>query len=146
MVTEKKEMEELGKHAPELLVVGVAVVKGSLVTRSVTTKLEVVSDYIIDALCSDEVREKAHEIALRKVFERHTVVGICVNTIAGMPNITYALLDEETGYNPVPDHMSEDVSKNFQLCYVLNTKALELSEYGDCFFEKRKNGTIHRVS
>ena len=146
MVTEK-EMRELKKYDTELLVASVAVVKGSLVTRSVTTKLEVVSDYIIGALCeSEELREVVHEKALKNVFERYTVVGICVNTVMDMKVITYVLLDEETGYNPVPDNMSEDVGKNYQFCYVLNTSVPEFSEYGDCFFEKREDDTIHRVS
>lgn len=143
----EKETAELKGHDLEMLAASVAVVKGSLVTRSVTTKLEVVSDYIIGALCeSEELREVVHEMALKKVFEKYNVVGICVNTVMDMKVITYVLLDEETGYNPIPNNMTDDASRNYQFCYCLNLNIPEFSEYGDCFFEKRANSTIHRVS
>ena len=105
--------------------------------------LETMINYCLAVMSDDQTQfeDKVHELC-----KELQPIGFCCNTVQGMPCITVLLTDTEYGYNPVPDNMSDNVGDNYQFCYVINTKIPDFSEYGDCFFEKRADGNIYRVS
>lgn len=77
--------------------------------------------------------------------EQNEVKYIVCNTIEGMKCITY-LIDTHEEDEPKP--FEEDYGSGFpcSFCYVLNVDYDSYSEFGDCFFEKRRDGFYHRVS
>ncbi len=90
---------------------------------------------------------KPEDVGLHEKFRECGAFGFCCNTLLGhMKCITLLLEDDEYDYHPVPDNMSDNVADNYQFCFVINTTCPDCNEYGDCFFEKREDGSIHRVS
>lgn len=89
---------------------------------------------------------KPEDVGLHEKFKECGAFGFCCNTLFGNMKCITLLLDDDDGYNPVPDNMSDNVADNYQFCFVINTTYPDCNEYGDCFFEKRKDGSIHRVS
>lgn len=72
-----------------------------------------------------------------------THIGTC--RVFSMPCVVYCI-DTQDGDTPKP--FEEDYGSGYpcSFCYVFNIAAPDLSEFGDCFFEKRADGYYHRVS
>ena len=138
----KQEMEALCE---------VAMMKGHVVIPRIVENggydycLETMVMYCLNVLSDYDVEEKFGD-RVHELCNNEQASGFCCNKVMDMSCITILLLDTETLYNPVPNNLSKDVSKNYQSCYVLNATVPEFSEYGDCFFEKRADGCIYRVS
>lgn len=83
--------------------------------------------------------EEAHEIwdTIQEYGEK-TVKHMVVNTIEGMPMITFGLDDEE-------DPWHEDLDNDWIFSYVYNVSCPDLSEFGDTFYEKRSDNFYHRI-
>ena len=123
----------------------VAMMTGDVVLTKDNGTLETMVEYCMTVMSPNEV-DNEQLGKLYQLCKEYKTIGFCCSRLQGMPCITVLLQDEELGYNPVPDNMSDNVGDNYQLCYVFNLEVPMFSEYGDCFFEKRPSGTIHRVS
>lgn len=122
----------------------VAMMTGAVVLPDETFCLYDAVEYCMKVL---NPKLKPEDVGLYEKFIEDGVFGFCCNTLFGnMKCITLLLDDDEYDYNPVPDNMSDNVADNYQFCFVINTTYPDCCEYGDCFFEKRKDGSIHRVS
>lgn len=83
-------------------------------------------------------------------YNDNKVKYLVVNTVHGMPCITYLLASgvdkEDEDYYPAP--FEEDYGSGYpaSFCYVFNLESDWCSEFGDCFFEKKADGYYHRVS
>lgn len=81
---------------------------------------------------------------IRRYTQDLHVTHIGTSMIYGMPVITYVLRGSE-----LIEPFSEDYGSGYPCatCYVFNPGQHDMcSEFGDCFFEKRKDGYYHRVS
>ena len=83
-------------------------------------------------------------------YNDNKVKYLVVNRLHGMPCITY-LLDsgvdkDHEDYYPAP--FEEDYGSGYpaSFCYVFNLESDWCSEFGDCFFQKQRDGYYHRVS
>lgn len=131
----RREEEERVKAVSE-----VAMMTGAVVLPDETFCLYDAVEYCMKVL---NPKLKPEDVGLHEKFRECGAFGFCCNTLLGhMKCITLLLNDDEYGYNPVPDNIAD----NYQFCFVINTTHPDCSEYGDCFFEKREDGSIHRVS
>ena len=115
--------------------------------------IPMMTQYILSALgCEDNFKDlDIIKDRICKYSEYNKVTHIVCNTILdGMRCITYLLEctsdDEEEKY-PAP--FEEDYGSGYPcaFCYCFNVDADNMcSEFGDCFFEKQKDGCYHRVS
>lgn len=111
------------------------------------SEVEFITDYIITSLGYEEqfsgysIYEDIHRY---NKTNKVTHIGTC--RVYGMPCIVYCI-DPQDGETPKP--FEEDYGSGYpcSFCYVLNLADKEMcSEFGDCFFEKQKDGCYHRVS
>ena len=81
-----------------------------------------------------------------KYSPNNRVTHIVVNIIMGQFRcITYCI---DTQEKDEPKPFEEDYGSGYpaSFTYVLNLDAVELSEFGDCFFQKMNDGYYHKVS
>lgn len=108
-------------------------------------EVQAMTEYIYSAMGFDPDRlVNILENAIQKYDKSTQVKYIVTNTLRGQFRcITYLLEAEDT-----PKPFEEDYGSGYpcSFCYVFNTTDDWLSEFGDCFFEKRADGYYHRVS
>lgn len=108
-------------------------------------EVQAMTEYIYSAIGKDP--DKLVDIlanAIQKYDKNTQVKYIVTNTLMGQFKcITYLLETEDC-----PKPFEEDYGSGYpcSFCYVFNTSDDWLSEFGDCFFEKRADGYYHRVS
>lgn len=76
-------------------------------------------------------------------YNPNNVKHIVVNTIEDMITVSFLLEGEDY---PAPFATDYGCGYPCSFCYVLNLSHPDLSEFGDCFFEKKADGFYHRVS
>lgn len=83
-------------------------------------------------------------------YSNNLVKYLVCNRVMGMNCITYLLASDkpkgDEDYYPAP--FEEDYGTGYPcaFCYVFNTESDWCSEFGDCFFQKKRDGFYHRVS
>lgn len=108
-------------------------------------EVQAMTEYIYSAIGKDP--DKLVDIlanAIQKYDKSIQVKYIVTNTLMGQFRcITYLLEAEDC-----PKPFEEDYGSGYpcSFCYVFNTSDDWLSEFSDCFFEKRADGYYHRVS
>lgn len=104
-----------------------------------------ITKYILKALQKDEALSldiyKDHIHRYNNTI-KVTNVGTC--RVYNMPCIVYCLETQDDEPKPFETDYGSGYPCSF--CYVFNIGAPDLSEFGDCFFEKRADGHYHRVS
>lgn len=114
------------------------------------TEAMAITEYIVGVLKPNAVlTEDFIENSICR-YQKNEVKYIVCNTLMGdMPVITYLLenADEREDYSyPAPFETDYGTGCPCAFCYVFNLADDWLSEFGDCFFEKRADGYYHRVS
>lgn len=115
--------------------------------------VEYITDYIYRTFSCNDTGDCDRCKKIGDIYDEHIhkygdtnqVTHIGVNVVEGMRTITFCL-DTSDGETPKP--FEEDYGSGYPcaFCYVLNYDAVEFSEFGDCFFEKRDDNYYHRVS
>lgn len=79
-------------------------------------------------------------------YNENNIKYVVTNRVLGMPCISFLLADDSAEY---PKPFEEDYGTGFPCAftYTFNFEGdSQCSEFGDSFFEKRKDGFYHRVS
>lgn len=109
-------------------------------------EVQMMTRYIYSAMGNDpDDLVDILNITIRKYNKENEVNYIVCNTVHGMPCITYLI---NVGDDETPAPFEEDYGTGYpaSFCFVFNTTSDWLSEFGDCFFEKKADGYYHRVS
>lgn len=83
-------------------------------------------------------------VTIRRYNKKNEVTHLVCNRIMSMPCITYLIDTNEKG-DPKPFEEDYGTGCPASFCFVFNTESDWLSEFGDCFFEKKSDGYFHRV-
>ena len=126
---------------------------GKVVVVNDNSEVQMMTEYIANTIKGEEQTRGLVDILNESInrYHENKVKYLVCNTVMNMPCITY-LLDsgiedkEHEDYYPAP--FEEDYGSGYPcaFCYVFNLESDWCSEFGDCFFEKRKDGYYHRVS
>lgn len=123
---------------------------GKVVPVNDNSEVQAMTEYIVKAIKGEDIEVvDILKNAINRYHENKVKYLVC-NTLHGMPCITYLLdsnVDEDDDdYYPAP--FEEDYGSGYpcSFCYVFNLESDWCSEFGDCFFEKRRDGYYHRVS
>lgn len=123
---------------------------GKVVPVNDNSEVQAMTAYIVNVITGNT--DKLVDILENAInhYQENKVKYIVCNTVMDMPCITY-LLDsgvdkDHEDYYPAP--FEEDYGTGFPsaFCYVFNLASDWCSEFGDCFFEKRRDGYYHRKS
>lgn len=123
---------------------------GKVVPVNDNSEVQAMTAYIVNVITGNA--DKLVDILENAInhYQENKVKYIVCNTVMDMPCITY-LLDsgvdkDHEDYYPAP--FEEDYGTGFPsaFCYVFNLASDWCSEFGDCFFEKRRDGYYHRKS
>lgn len=123
---------------------------GKVVPVNDNSEVQAMTAYIVNVITGNT--DKLVDILENAInhYHENKVKYIVCNTVMDMPCITY-LLDsgvdkDHEDYYPAP--FEEDYGTGFPsaFCYVFNLASDWCSEFGDCFFEKRRDGYYHRKS
>lgn len=123
---------------------------GLVIPVNDNSEVQAMTEYIITVVKGDASNlVDILENAICK-YNDNKVKYLVVNRLHGMPCITY-LLDsgvdkDHEDYYPAP--FEEDYGSGYpaSFCYVFNLESDWCSEFGDCFFQKQRDGYYHRVS
>lgn len=122
---------------------------GMVVPVNDNSEVQPMTEYIAKVLKGDCNLVDVLENAINR-YQNNLVKYLVVNTVQGMPCITYLLdsgcTEEDENYYPAP--FEEDYGSGYPCAfsYVFNLESDWCSEFGDCFFEMRADGFYHRVS
>ena len=123
---------------------------GKVVPVNDNSEVQSMTEYIVNVVrgnCENLV--DILENAINR-YQNNLVKYLVVNTVQGMPCITYLLDSGRTPdheeYYPAP--FEEDYGSGYPCAfsYVFNLESDWCSEFGDCFFEMREDGFYYRVS
>ena len=123
---------------------------GKVIPVNDNSEVQSMTEYIVTVIKGDAKNlVDILENAICK-YNDNKVKYLVVNTVHGMPCITY-LLDsgvdkDHEDYYPAP--FEEDYGSGYpaSFCYSFNLDSDWCSEFGDCFFQKQRDGYYHRVS
>ena len=117
---------------------------GKVVPVHSNDEVNLMTKYILKVLDKEFISDfDILETAINKYSEK-TVTHLVVNKMfQEFDCITYCL---ETSDLPKPFKEDYGTGKPCSFCYVFNTTVEYMSEFGDCFFEKRADGFFHRFA
>lgn len=113
---------------------------GKYIPVETEDEVRFITSYILTVLGKEDIDPYDY---IHRFNSGNTVEYIGVNTLQGMPCITYCLDAEDA-----PEPFTEDYGSGYpaSFCYVYNPDYPACSEFGDCFFEKQGDNYYHRVS
>ena len=125
---------------------------GKVIPVNDNSEVQSMTEYIVTVIKGEDYASKLVDILENAIcrYQENKVKHLVVNTVHGMPCITY-LLDsgvdkDHEDYYPAP--FEEDYGSGYpaSFCYVFNLDSDWCSEFGDCFFQKKADGYYHRAS
>lgn len=122
---------------------------GKCVKVNSNDEVQAMTDYILNVLGKKGLYEDLDIISdrIQRYSDKNEVKYMVCNTLMGgqFQCITY-LVDTNEEEEPKPLETDYCTGYPCSFCYVFNIDGDDMSEFGDCFFEKRDDNFYHRVS
>lgn len=142
----------MGKMKSEMATRCELAMMGKVIPVNDNSEVQAMTEYIARTIKGDDYANNLVDILENAIcrYQENKVKFLVCNTVMDMPCITY-LLDsgvdkDDEDYYPAP--FEEDYGSGYPcaFCYVFNLDSDWCSEFGDCFFEKKRDGYYHRAS
>ena len=117
---------------------------GKVIPVNSNDEVNEMTNYILRAIGNDRAEDVNIMEQIHYFTKKNEVKYLVCNTLYGeFKCITYLLKSPGV---PAPLKQTYGTGYPCSFCYVFNTDVEFLSEFGDCFFEKKSDGFYHRAS